>query len=137
MNQKILELISSIVINIFSSQLYDNKASFVERINLRIFRKKIIKWVREYIIKHDGTVLTTGDFEIFLSRYRLIENIFTHVSDSGNSVSKEEFIKNQINLFHRIQAHPENNRFDTNDILREFITYFYDAIDSFFFKHLS
>ena len=137
MNQKILELISSIVINIFSSQLYDNKASIVERINLRIFRKKIIKWVREYIIKHEGTVLTTGDFEIFLSRYRLIENIFTHVSDSGNSVSKEEFIKNQINLFHRIQAHPENNRFDTNDILREFITYFYDAIDSFFFKHLS
>ena len=137
MGIQILEVLSNIVISLFSSQLYDGKISILEKKRLEDFQKEITDWAREYIIRHDGTVLTSSDFEIFLSQYNLIENIFSHISESSDGISKGEFIKNQINLFHRAQAHPENNRIDTDDILREFMTCLYDRIDKFFLENLS
>ncbi len=98
----VFNVVTSIIINLFSNQLYDGKVTICERIRLRRFRKKLIKWTRQYINRHDGTVLTTGDFETFLKQYHLIENIFNYVSDTKNNISKEKFIKDQINLFHRM-----------------------------------
>lgn len=134
---RIFNLIESIIINLFSSQLYDGKVTFCERIRLKCFRKKLFKWIRKYIIQHDGTVLTTGDFEIFLQYHYPIENIFKQISSGTGVVSKESFINEQIELFYRVQNHKEKNRSDTGDILKSFFMHIYDEIDSFFVKNLS
>ena len=134
---RILNLIESIIINLFSSQLYGGKATFCERIRLKCFRKKLFRRIRKYIIQHDGSVLTTGDFEIFLQYHHPIENIFKQISGGTGTVSKELFIKEQIELFYRVQHHPEKNPFDTDEILKGFFVHVYDEIDSFFVKNLS
>lgn len=134
---KIFNLIESIIINLFSSQLYDGKATICERIRLKCFRKKLFKRIRKYIIQHDGSVLTTGDFEIFLQYHHPIENIFKQISSGTGVVSKESFINEQIELFYRVQHHPENNRFDTDEVLKGFFMNVYDEIDTFFVKNLS
>ena len=134
---KIFNLIESIIINLFSSQLYDGKATFCERIRLKCFRKKLFKRIRKYIIQHDGSVLTTGDFEIFLQHHHPIEKIFNQISSGTDIVSKESFINEQIELFYRVQHHPENNRFDTDEVLKGFFMNVYDEIDTFFVKNLS
>ena len=132
-----IDLIENIVINLFSSQLYDRKVSIFEKVRLECFRRKLVKWTRQYINSHDGTVLTTSDFESFLRYHHLIENIFSQVTSADSSVSKEMFIHEQIRLFHSMQKHPENNRYDTDDILKSFITHFYDEINAFYLKNLS
>lgn len=133
----VIELIGGIVTNLFSSQLYDGKASLHEKIHLRCFRKKLMRWTRQYINNHDGTVLTTGDFERFIRYHQLIDHIFAQVSSADNLVSKEFFVRDQIRLFHMIQSHPERNNFETDIVLREFIEYFYDEINMFYLKNLS
>lgn len=133
----IINLIESIIINLFSSQLYDGKMTFCERIRLKYFRKKLLKWIRKYIIQHDGTVLTTGDFEIFLQYHQPIENIFKQISSGTGVVSKEMFINEQVELFYRVQNHKEKNGSDTGDILKGFFMHVYDEIDLFFVKNLS
>lgn len=132
-----LELVSSILINLFSSQLYDGKANVVEKARLYFFRKKLLKRTREYINKHDESVLTTGDFEYFLGNYRLIEDMFFQISSGNTGKSKKQFVKEKIKLFHSMQRHPEKNRFDTDLVLAGFIERFYDDIEYFFRKNLS
>lgn len=134
---RIFNLIESIIINLFSSQLYDGKVTFCERIRLKCFRKKLFKRIRKYIIQHDGSVLTTGDFEIFLQYHHPIEKIFKQISSGSGVVSKESFINEQIELFFKVQHHPEKNRSDTDEILKGFFMHVYDEIDSFFVKNLS
>lgn len=133
----IAEVLANIVLNLFSSQVYDVKLDFLEKISMLIFRKKYTKQLRKYIKNHDGTVLTTNDFEDFLTYHHLMENICLQVLNIDSGYTKEGFIRSQIELFHRVQKNPEKNRFDTDDILEGFIRFAYDKIDIFFKKSLS
>lgn len=133
----ILEMIESIVVNLFSNQLYEGKACVIEKIRLRKFRNELTQWTRKYINDHDGTVLTSEDFEDFLTNHHLIENIFSQISSGKANISKDEFINNQIALFHNIERKPQSRRYDTDYTLRGFIEYFYDKINNFFCKNLS
>lgn len=133
----ILSVVEGILTNIFSSQLYDEKNTLLEKLRLWFFRKKLLKWIRKYIIGHDGTILTTDDFEAFLTNYHLIEKIFDQVSAGNTNVSKETFINNQIETFHMMQKNPYNNKFSTDYELKKFIEHFYDKIDLFFLRYLS
>lgn len=136
---EVIKAIESIVVNLFSNQLYDGKASVIEKISLRKFRKELMQWTREYIINNDGTVLTTEDFERFLTYHHLIERIFSQISSGNANVSREEFINNQIALFHEIARQDQNRPFniDTDNVLKGFVEFFYDKIDHFFIKNLS
>lgn len=133
----LLDVLENILINLFSSQLYVGKTRFFEKIKFWIFRKKLLTWTQKYILMHDGTVLTTSDFEAFLRYHNLIENIFNHVASTDTNETKDTFISNQIKLFHQVQKHPEDNKFDTDDILRGFIVHFYNEINRFFINNLS
>lgn len=134
---KILGIIENVVMNLFSSQLYDGKNSIIFKMKLWLFRKKLMKWIRRFIKSHDGTVLSTGDFERFITNYKLIEHIFSQASATTISKSKDEFVNDEIQLFHSIQNNPEKNSFDTDDLLKKFILHLYDEINMFYSNNLS
>lgn len=131
------EIIWSILINIFSSIVYDGHVGFFKRLQYKRFSKKLTIWIQRYIQKNDGTVLSTGDFEIFLRDYKLIEKIFIHVASGDNKVSKRTFVQEQIKLFHGIQRKPPKNIEEMDNHLREFIIDFYDKIEDYYKRKLS
>lgn len=133
----LIELIKTIIFNLFSSELYEEKGKCIEKIKLYFFRKKLTKMIIEYINRHDGTVLTTSDFELFLTHHNLIEHIFLQTISIENLKDKESFIKEQIQLFHDVQIHSEKNKIETNQILYEFISICYDEINNYFGSNLS
>jgi len=133
----VFDVISNIIMSFSANQIYDFSKNTIEEKRLKCFQEDIEKWVREYINNHDGTVLTTGDFESFLKNHKLIEDIFGQISSAKSKVSKEEYIKEKIRLFHEVQSNTKKNQYDTDDVLRDFISWLYDKIDLFFREKLS
>ena len=132
----LLQIIKDIINCIFLDWMEKEKTNFFDRIRTRHFIKKLNQRVRNYIISHDGTILTTGDFEAFLRYHHLLETIFEHIVSSNGELTRDAFIKKQIAKFHNMQKNPENNRYDTDDVLKEFIDFFYSEIELFYRKRL-
>ena len=91
----IVTAISDIVIGLITESVSDGKMTIKENIKSWSFKKKIKKWLREFIKKNDGTILTSGKFEDFLKYYKPIEKIYEHLLQSnGDITTKEELINN-------------------------------------------
>lgn len=97
----IISVIGGIMTNIFSNDLHSGSLKFVERIRLRHFQKRISKWLRRYIINHDGSILTKSDFERFLTNDKPLERMFLSISGNGDSLPKNEFIENELKRFNQ------------------------------------
>lgn len=92
-------IISSAVENWITNTLDEKAKAFFDKEKIDAFRQDIEKDVREYINFHDGTVLTTGAFETFLSKYNVVESFFSYVSGGSTPASKDELIKIFSKLF--------------------------------------
>ena len=93
----IVTAVSDIVIGLITESVSDGKMTIKENIKFWSFKKKIKKWLREFIKKNDGTILTSGKFEDFLKYYKLIEKIYEHLLQSnGDITTKEELINGLV-----------------------------------------
>ena len=93
----IVTAISDIVIGLITESVSDGKMTIKENIKFWSFKKKIKKWLREFIKKNDGTILTSGKFEDFLKYYKPIEKIYEHLLQSnGDITTKEELINGLV-----------------------------------------
>lgn len=93
----IVTAISDIVIGLITESVSDGKMTIKENIKSWSFKKKIKKWLREFIKKNDGTILTSGKFEDFLKYYKPIEKIYEHLLQSnGDITTKEELINGLV-----------------------------------------
>lgn len=93
----IVTAIFDIVIGLITERVSDGKMTIKENIKFQSFKKKIKKWLREFIRKKDGTILTYGKFEDFLKYYKPIEKIYEHLLQSnGDITTKEEFINGLV-----------------------------------------
>lgn len=97
MKDTIVTAISDIVIGLITESVSDGKMTIKENIKSWSFKKKIKKWLREFIKKNDGTILTSGKFEDFLKYYKPIEKIYEHLLQSnGDITTKEELINGLV-----------------------------------------
>lgn len=132
---EINEIISGIVFNIFSSWLYDKGNSIAYTIKLKQFKKELNEWIQEYIIRNDGSVLCSGDFERFISHFKPIEKILEVISGEGEPVTKDCFIDEQLSSFfenYRAKTESPNER----SCVKLFLSSLYDEINGFYFSVL-
>jgi|GEM_PF-5044151 hypothetical protein len=91
--KKVAEEISNLAFDYISSCLQENAHNVFTKIRLYHMKKRIKKWCDDFLIKHDGTVLTEGRFIRFLSTYRVFEEILTYSNANISDLSEDEFIK--------------------------------------------
>lgn len=83
----------SIIVNIFSSFLYDKIGIWKDKSSMAKFEKSLENWAIEFEKKNDGTVVTTDRFYSYIKSNRVILSIFEYVTDASEKlVSEESFI---------------------------------------------
>ena len=131
------EMISSIILNVISSDIYEGKLGICRKCELYFFRKRINKDIRRYINSHDGSVLTTGAFENYLIRYNIVENILAYVSGYGDSIPKIDYMKELVTLFAHSGLQQKHCSIVSLNEISEFLCFLHDQIDVFYRKRLS
>lgn len=124
-------IIETIILNMLSNEIFQEKGSCFRRIKVRRYKRNLIKQVREYINSHDGTILTTGTFERFLQYYKPIEKIFGHVTNTQDVLSKEGFIKEQIDFYASQNYHDKQISPQDRAELCSFFDFCYNSITHF------
>lgn len=135
----IVTAISDIVIGLITESVSDGKMTIKENIKFWSFKKKIKKWLREFIKKNDGTILTSGKFEDFLKYYKPIEKIYEHLLQSnGDITTKEELINGlvgQLKVFFNDDER-EINVLDES-VVRELLVKIYTEYEEYLTSGLS
>lgn len=89
-----MDTISSIVINIISSFLYDGMNCWKEKKQIQNFKAEMTEWVQNFEQKNDGTIITKGVFIGYIENYKVIQKIMQYVlSASDKEEGEEPFIK--------------------------------------------
>lgn len=136
-------MISSAIDNWLSNFLEEKGKAIIGKVKLGIFRLEITADLQEYINSHDVFVLTNDAFEVFLSKYNVVESIISSALDSSVPDYKEKFIKEKIKQFcmsgtTNRQVSPEDEQQIYNialkqgansDVLEEALKRVYDLID--------
>ena len=73
-----MDTISSIVINIISSFLYDGMNGWKEKKQIQNFKDEMTQWVLDFEQKNDGTIITKGVFIGYIENYKVIQKIMRH-----------------------------------------------------------
>lgn len=128
--------ILSIIINLFSSDLYSMEVNWIEKWRFKQFQKKVTSIVENIVNKHDGSVLTTDSFENFLRYYHPIEKLFLNISGEGECKSKKQFIEEQNKLFFDSYNSDKESPLERS-IFKELFEKLYDTIDNYYRKTLS
>lgn len=128
-------VVFTISLNILSNLMYETGGSLFQRICLRLRLRKIKKWSKTYIINHDGSILTTGDFESFILNYHPLERIVSSVSEGNDEKTKERLIKDIIQQFDE-SYDGKCTAIDRSEI-KDFFSVYYDKIDSLYTGLLS
>lgn len=123
----ISSVVFDITMNIFSNLMYEKGSNLFQRILLRLRLHKIKKWTKTYIINHDGSILTTGDFERFIMNYHPLERIVSSVSKGGDKKTKESLIIDIIQLFD--DAYDGKSTAIDRSEIQDFFSAYYDKID--------
>lgn len=135
----IVTAISDIVIGLITESVSDGKMTIKENIKFWSFKKKTKKWLREFIKKNDGTILTSGNFEDFLKYYKPIEKIYEHLLQSnGDITTKEELMDGlvgQLKVFFNDDER-EINVLDES-VVRELLVKIYTEYEEYLTSGLS
>lgn len=133
----IADIVSSLLLNIISNDLYQGKENIFRKCELYFFRNKFLRDLRKYINCHDGSALTTGSFEQYLDKYCVVEKIFAHVLGDGKSIAKLDYLKGLVSIFENSGQHKKHwSVFELNQV-SDFLCFLYDTVDVFCRKHLS
>lgn len=130
----ICTVVIGILSNMLSNDLQSIGLNLFERIKLCKFKKDIDKWLRDFIISHDGSVLTKDVFEGFLKYHRPIERMFLCISGDGNSMPKENFIEDELIRFQKTNA-SQLGVLDRSTFI-DFFSKLYDKINAYYQESL-
>ena len=131
------EIVSSLLLSIISSDLYQGKENIYKKCQLYFFRRRVIRDLHRYINCHDGSVLTTGSFEHYLEKYNVVEKMLAHVLGDGDSIAKIDYLKGLVNIFVNSGQHKKCwSVLELNQVF-DFLRFLYDTVDVFCRKHLS
>lgn len=85
-----METLASIIVNVFSSFLYDKGNSWKDKRNIEKFQKELEEWAIRFEQEHDGTIVTRGIFYSYLQNYHIIRRIFCYVIGTEEKDMDEE-----------------------------------------------
>ena len=71
-----METLLSIILNVFSSLLYDKISIWKDKKSIAKFKESLENWAIEFERKNDGTIVTTGKFYTYIQAIRTIIKIF-------------------------------------------------------------
>ena len=132
----IVSTIGNIIVNMFSSDLTSASMNCIDKLKFKRFQKELSKYVQKYVLEHDGTVLTNGCFERFLTNYHPLEYAFSNISGAGDSISKELFIAKQMQKFW--DSFPDEKADYWNQtVLKDFLDQIYNRIENYYKNCLS
>ena len=94
-----VRLIETIILNVLSNEIFLKNKSCFGKLRMRKHKNVLLKQIREYMNSHDGTIITSGEFDRFLQYSKPVEKILGHVTNAQDALSKEGFIDEQINSF--------------------------------------
>ena len=95
----IIDAISSFLINIISSDIYQEKQCICQRIRLSFFKKRLIREIESYLFSHDGTILATGSFQSFFTNNHICNKIFDTIVGTSSPVNKPELLSSIVEQF--------------------------------------
>lgn len=137
MGNAIVKLIEVLVSELFSELLTYGKNTFWIKLKHKRFNKALSRWVRQFINGNDGTVLTTGDFERYLSYHRPIDRLFDAIIGNNPCGTKEKLIEHLISRFKAIQSEGKTMACQDEMVLKELFVGIYERIDCFYRLQLS
>ena len=137
MANSIAALIESSVSGLMSEALSNAKNKVWNRIEFYRFNKNLSKWVRQFINTHDGTALTSDDFEKFLVYHKPIEKIIDAIVGDNPLNTSKALVDEIVSQFKKIHS-------DSNSItcleemdIRDLFTGIYQRMDHYYRKRLS
>lgn len=133
----IIDAISSFLINIISSDIYQEKQGICQRIRLSFFKKKLIREIESYLFSHDGTILATGSFQSFFTNNHICNKIFDNIVGTSSPVNKPELLSSIVEQFENgayTQTSPSVT--DKSEII-DFLSFIYNKIEHFYRHNLS
>ena len=137
MGNAIVKLIEILVSELFSELLTYGKNTFWIKLKHKRFNKALSRWVRQFINGNDGTVLTTGDFERYLSYHGPIERLFDAIIGNNPCGTKEKLIEHLISRFKDVQSEGKTMTCQDEMVLKDLFVGIYERIDCFYRLQLS
>ncbi|MED9903132.1 MAG: hypothetical protein UFG06_03015 [Lachnospiraceae bacterium] len=131
--------LSSIIINVLSSDIYEKKQKVIDIVKLNAFKKDIEEWLEAYCIKNDGSILTTSVFQNYVTYQMPILKIFKYVSKpDAENLLEYEFISGLVNECCESVV-SSGAKFSVNDelIVRELFTEILNKYKQFLFSTMS
>lgn len=133
----IVKAIDSILINLISNEANQKGLSLLQKLRFFLFRRGLAKEINQYIITHDGSILTSGRFERYLNQYHIVQRILTHVSGCDESVSEEHFIKSLLQLFDESGITPGGKTLEAKAEVADFLYFLYGRIEFYYTSQLN
>lgn len=109
------EIVIGIITNVFSSYLYEQGKQVANRRKLDSFVSELKEWAISFELKHDGTIITTGDFFNAVKNHNVVETIIAYYGVTSRIETNEiQFIEEQkkrlISLLrNRNLTYPDNS----------------------------
>lgn len=137
MGNAVAKLIEDLVSGLLSEMLAHIKKRFWIKIKHKRFDRELSQWVRLFVNGNDGTVLTTGDFERYLTQHGPIERIFDAVIGENPLGTKEALFEILIIRFKDIQTKGKTTTYQDEMVLKDLFCGIYQRIDCFYRLQLS
>ena len=137
MGTEILNLFEGVFTNILSNCLDTKHLSISEKQRINSSKEEINEWMQNFIISHDGSVLTSDYFATYLRRFSPLETIFSNAVSVNNSIPKDQLITKQLESLKTII--PENQSLTVEDehVFIDLLAGLYDRINTFFSNTLT
>lgn len=79
--QLIGNTLSTIIINVLSNCVYEEKQKAVDTVKLNEVKKEIDEWIEDYCLKNDGSILTSSAFQNYVNFQNPILKIYNYVTE--------------------------------------------------------
>ena len=132
----IINVISDIIVSIFTESLTHAGVKFIERLKLRKLKKKISETMRQLLRQYDGSVLTTGAFAEFIEKHHPLEKMFANIAGKSANLPKEQCINEQIELFGKYYPSEKVTPTDRS-VMKELFEKLYEIMESYYKEHVS
>lgn len=135
----VIAMLSNVVINVISNDVSDEKMNIIEKIDVCFFKTKIKKRINGFCKGKDGSVLTSGQFQIFIKYHNPFERIYEHIMGCNtDGLSKDELIKK---LVEETKSTCNNSEFRISvcdeSILKELFSFVYSEYGEYCKKRLT
>ena len=130
------KLIGDLVSVLMSEMLSHTKDSLCRKIKLYRFNKCLSNWIRQFINSHDGSVLTSGDFERFLIYQKPLDKIIDAIVGDNPLNTSEALIEELVVQAQKSQTKSSLTCFDEM-VIKDFFWGIYQRIDLFYRNQLS